>query len=269
MFQSVQKSCEKGKWGLIPSWSRLNCQVHLSRRKIRPTSTGTKIIESGLLPDSRYEHDWLSHRFFHNLKSHSNGLDCKTRPFAEVHGSHIQDWTKLEILPFFVDLPRKIAAVTIFRTLRFFITFLFFSLTSWGFWSPQNNSAKIAKNRDCNYLWYFTIFRYSFAFLTYQAGFRIQQILRKKKKGKKSRTQRFFPLNDFSLYFVFLTYQTALPNWTNSAKIEKIVVALYDVSLLLCCYHLQRGFPNSPIPRKVEKIVPIPPFNIFPYVFIT
>ena len=55
--------------------------------QIRPTSTGTKIIESGILPDSRYEHDWLSHRFFHNLKSHSNGLDCKTRPFAEVHGS--------------------------------------------------------------------------------------------------------------------------------------------------------------------------------------
>ena len=48
---------------------------------------GTKIIESGLLPDSRYEHDWLGHRFFHNLKSHSNGLNYKTKPFAEVHGS--------------------------------------------------------------------------------------------------------------------------------------------------------------------------------------
>ena len=71
----------------LPSWSRLDCQVHLSRRKIRPTSTKTKITESGLLRDSRYEHDWLSHRFFHNLKSHSNGLNYKTKPFAEVYGS--------------------------------------------------------------------------------------------------------------------------------------------------------------------------------------
>ena len=56
-------------------------------QKKKTTSTGTKIIESGILPDSRYEHDWLSHRFFRNLKSRSNGLDYKTRPFAEVHGS--------------------------------------------------------------------------------------------------------------------------------------------------------------------------------------
>ena len=62
---------------------------------------GTKIIASGSLPDSRYEHDGLSQRlfllvcfcfvfvcfFFHNLKSHSNGLNYKTRPFAGVHGS--------------------------------------------------------------------------------------------------------------------------------------------------------------------------------------
>ena len=48
---------------------------------------GTKIIESGILSDSRYEHDWLSHCFFLNLKSHSNGLDYKTKLFAEVHGS--------------------------------------------------------------------------------------------------------------------------------------------------------------------------------------
>ena len=48
---------------------------------------GTEIIESAILPDSRDEHDWLSHRFSHNLKSHSNGINYKTTPFAEVHGS--------------------------------------------------------------------------------------------------------------------------------------------------------------------------------------
>ena len=48
---------------------------------------GTEMIESAILPDSRYEHDRLSHRFSHNLKSHSNGINYKTTPFAEVHGS--------------------------------------------------------------------------------------------------------------------------------------------------------------------------------------
>ena len=81
---------------------------------------------------------------------------------------------------------RKIAAATICRTLRFFVTFLLFPLTRWGF--------------------------------------RIQQILRKKRE--KLGPQRFFALNDFSLYFAFLAYQTTLLNGTNSAKIEnKIVVA--------------------------------------------
>ena len=48
---------------------------------------GTEIIESAILPDSRYEHDWLSHRFSLKLKSHSNGINYKTTPFAEMHGS--------------------------------------------------------------------------------------------------------------------------------------------------------------------------------------
>ena len=131
------------------------------------------------------------------------------------------------------------------------------------------------KNRGLNDFSHFTIFRYLFVFLTHQMGLlkstkqfcenceksRLQLFVVLydfsllfcfshlpgrpsqfnkfcEKKREKSRTQRFFPLNDFSLYFVFLTYQMALPNRTNSAKIEKIVVALYDFSLLLCCYHL-------------------------------
>ena len=80
---------------------------------------------------------------------------------------------------------RKIAAATICRTLRFFVTFSVFPLTRWGL--------------------------------------RIQQILRKKRE--KLGPHRFFALNDFSLYFIFLAYQTTLPNGTNSAKIEKKIVA--------------------------------------------
>ena len=183
-------------------------------------------------------------------------------------GHFIQDWTKLQILPFFVDFPRKIAAVTIFRTLRFFITFLFFSLTSWGFWSPQNNSAKIAKNRGCNYLWYFTIFRYSFAFLTYQAGFRIQQILRKKKGKNRGR-------NDFSLLTIrrYILFFSLI---RRHFRIEQILPKLkkswshFTMSrYFFVVITYREGFQIQPIPRKVEKIVPIPPFNIFPYVFIT
>ena len=79
---------------------------------------------------------------------------------------------------------RKIAAATISPTLRFFVTFLLFPLTRWGL--------------------------------------RIQQILRQKRENLGP--QRFFALNDFSLYFVFLAYQTTLPNGTNSAKIEKKIV---------------------------------------------
>ena len=90
------------------------------------------MIESCLLPDSRYEHDWLSHRFFHNLKSHSNGLDYKTRPFAEVHGSLM---SRLD----------EITDFTIFR--RF-----------------------VKKNRGRNDFSHFTIFRYFFVFLTNQVG---------------------------------------------------------------------------------------------------
>ena len=41
---------------------------------------GTESIESAILPDSRYEHDWLSHRFSHNLKSHSNGIRELNQP---------------------------------------------------------------------------------------------------------------------------------------------------------------------------------------------
>ena len=48
---------------------------------------GNQNYRSGILPVSRYENDWLSHRLFHNLKSHSNALNYKTKPFAEVHGS--------------------------------------------------------------------------------------------------------------------------------------------------------------------------------------
>ena len=48
---------------------------------------GTEIVESAILPDSRYEDDWFSHRLSHNLKSNSNGVNYKTSPFAGVHGS--------------------------------------------------------------------------------------------------------------------------------------------------------------------------------------
>ena len=169
-------------------------------------------------------------------------------------------------------MSRKTAAVTIFRTLRFFVTFLFFSLTRWGFWSPRNNSATITKNRGCNYLSYFTIFRYFFAFLTCQAGLpnSTSSAKKKKKKGEKSGRQRFSLLTIFRYILFFLSYQTALPNWTNSAKIEKNRGCTSRFLVTSSLLSLTReGFRIQLIPRKVQKIVPIPHFDIFPYVFIT
>ena len=105
------------------------------------------------------------------------------------------------------------------------------------------------KNRGRNDFSHFTIFRYVFVFSTYQRalpnstnsaaklrksgpqrlillyyfsllfglshlrGFRIQQILRK--------WQKFGVATIFASFFVFLTYQKALPNSTNSVKILK------------------------------------------------
>ena len=145
-------------------------------------------------------------------------------------------------------MPRKIAAVTIFRYFFVFLT------NQMGFWSPQNNSAKIAKNRGCNYLSYFTIFRYFLLFSLTRRGFPIQQILRKKKR-EKSETQRFFALNDFSFNFVFLTYQTALPNWTNYAKIEKKSWLHFTISrYFFVVITYQRGLPNlTNSPKNAKK----------------
>ena len=113
---------------------------------------------------------------------------------------YVQDCTQLQILWFLVDLPRKIAAATMFLALndfsllflfisltrlgfriqqvlrkwrkigtqRFFVTFLFFSLTRRALLN-STNSAKFAKNLGRNHLSHFMIFCQFFV-LTYQRG---------------------------------------------------------------------------------------------------
>ena len=137
----------------------------MKRRKIGPTSMGTESIESAILPDSRYEHDWLSHRFSHNLKSHSNGINYKTTPLTEVLGSllcpGLHPTTNFTISRRFA---RKMAAATIFFALNdFSLLFLFTSLTRRGFRIQQilRKWQKIGAA---------TIFRYFFVFLTNQKG---------------------------------------------------------------------------------------------------
>ena len=69
--------------------------------------------------------------------------------------------------------------------------------------------------------------------------------------------------NDFShftifrYFFVFPTYQTALPNSTNSAKLRKSgpqrLFLLYYFSLLFGLSHLPEGLPNSTNSAKMAK----------------
>ena len=44
----------------------------------------TKIMKSAILPASRCNDDWLSHR---NLKNHGTGVNYNTRAFANLQGS--------------------------------------------------------------------------------------------------------------------------------------------------------------------------------------
>ena len=174
----------------------------MKRRKIGPTSLGTEVIESAILPDSRYEDDWLSHRFSHNLKSNSNGVSYRTTPFAGVHGSllcprlhpttHFTISRKFatknrgrniffalndfSLLFLFMSLTRRGFRIQQFlrkwrkmgATSIFWLLFLFFSLTRRALLN-STNSVKFAKNRGRNHLSHFTIFCHFFV-LTYQRG---------------------------------------------------------------------------------------------------
>ena len=116
------------------------------------------------------------------------------------------------ILRFFLDLPRKIAATTIFRTLRFPLLPCFFHLPEGAseFNKFCGEIAKIGAATTNFTLLFFVTFW--FVSLT-RRGFRIQQILRK--------WQKIGAATIFRSFFVFLTYQKALPNSTNSVKILK------------------------------------------------
>ena len=137
---------------------------------------------------------------------------------------YVQDCTQLQILRFLVDLPRKIAAATIFFALndfsllflftsltrrgfriqqilrkwqkigaaRFFVTFLFFSLTRRAL-PNSTNSAKFAKNLSRNHLSHFRIFCHFFV-LTYQRG-----LLNSFNSPKSTKNRSVSPLYYFSL----------------------------------------------------------------------
>ena len=145
----------------------------------------------------------------------------------------VQGCMQFQILRFFVDLPRKNRAATIFRTLRFSVTSLYFSLN----WRIPNsrNSAKIEERRDYNDFLHFTIFRYFLVCLTYQTWPPNSTNSAKMAKNRGCNDFSHFTISQY--FFHFLTYQTGLPNSTNSLK--------------------------------SSKKVPFARFTIFPYVFIT
>ena len=145
-----------------------------------------------------------------------NSLEC-------MDHFYVQDCTQLQILRFLVNLPREIAAATIFFALndfpllflshlqdgasefnkfcengvksgpqRFFVTFLFFSLTRRALLN-STNSAKFAKNLGRNHLSHFTIFCHFFV-LTYQRG-----LLNSFNSPKSTKNRSVSPLYYFSL----------------------------------------------------------------------
>ena len=120
------------------------------------------------------------------------------------------------------------------------------------------------KNRGPNNLWHLTVFCYFFVFLTNQAGFKIQQILRNLRKLGAATIFRFFVT---FLLFLYLPDGASEFNkfWENCEKsCSQRFAAIYDFSSLLCCSQSAGlGFRFRLIPRKVRKIVPH--FTIFLY----
>ena len=115
----------------------------------------------------------------------------------------------------FMILRRKIAAASIFRTWRFFVTSSFFSLTRRGFWIIQivQKLSKVGtKMILCNLLFLFLI-----GLSRFPDG--ASEVNKFWENGQKSLSKRLVVLNDFSLLLCFvLTYGRGPPNSTNSAK---------------------------------------------------
>ena len=113
-----------------------------------------------------------------------------------------QDCTQLHILkivPFFVDLPRKIGTATIFALYDFSLLFFFSYQTTLP---NSTNCAKIWKNRHRNDVSHLTIFRYFFVFLTYQRG-----LPKSPSSPKSAKNRSVSPLYHFSL--LLLLHQLA------------------------------------------------------------
>ena len=143
----------------------------------------TKIMKSAILPASWYKDDWLSHR---NQKNHSSGVNYNTRAFAKSLGSLMPRiamknrgpnnlWHLTVFCYFFVFLTNQAGLkFNKFSEIcensgrqRFFdFSSLFcFSYTYLTALPNSTNSEKIARNRACDDLPHFTIFRHFFVVL--------------------------------------------------------------------------------------------------------
>ena len=142
------------------------------------------------------------------------------------------------ILRFFVDLPRKIAAVTIFRTLRSFVTFLFFSVT--------DGASKVHKIilRKLRLQLFVALYDFSLLFcFSHLPGGACEFNKFCGKKGKNRGRNDFSLLTIFRYILFFSLNRRHFRIEQILPKLKKIMVALYDFSLLLCWYHLpERAF---------------------------
>ena len=140
--------------------------------------------------------------------------------------------TNLTILRRFATKNRGRSAFSRFTIFRYFLVFFTYHR---GF-PNSTNSAKIVKNRGRNDFLHFTIFCY---FLVFHLPDGASEFNKFCGNCEISRSQRFVAHYDFSLLTSLLSSLT------------------------------REGFRIQLIPRKVQKIVLLPHFTIFPYVFIT
>ena len=123
---------------------------------------------------------------FHKLCCKKNAVKRLTQAKREkcislCRHTTVQACMQLQILRFFVDLPRENCSVTIFRTLRFSVTSLYFSVNRGGF-RIQRILRKLRKVEVATTFYTLLFFvTFWFASLT-RRGLRIQQIQRKWRK---------------------------------------------------------------------------------------